>query len=99
MLHKGPSSFSRLLILGAAIMVLASAAFAQLTTTGIHGIVRDPSGAVVPKADVKLTDTGTGLEKSTTSGADGGFVFIDLEAATYKIAVSAPGFQTAAHNN
>ena len=78
---------------------LAVAGFAQVTTTGIHGIVRDPSGAVVPNAAVKLTDTGTGNEKSTTSGADGGFVFVDLEAATYKISVSAAGFQMAVYSS
>ena len=79
----------------AAVFALASALMAQVTSTGIHGIVRDPSGAVVPNASVKATDTGTGIEKTTTTAQDGGFVFPNLQAATYKITVSAAGFQTA----
>jgi Carboxypeptidase regulatory-like domain len=86
--------FSRSLILGAA-FALAFAAMAQVTSTGIHGIVRDPSGAVVPNASVRATDTGTGIEKTTTTAQDGGFVFPNLQAATYKITVSATGFETA----
>ncbi|HTS25328.1 MAG TPA: carboxypeptidase-like regulatory domain-containing protein [Bryobacteraceae bacterium] len=68
---------------------------AQTTQTGIHGTITDPSGAVVPNATVKLTDTGTGIEKTTTAASDGGFVFPDLQAATYKVTVTATGFQTA----
>ena len=85
----------RTLIPAAAAIIFAAAGFAQVTTTGIHGIVRDPSGAVVPNAAVKATDTGTGIEKSTTTAPDGGFVFPNLQAATYKITVTAAGFQTA----
>jgi hypothetical protein len=99
MLQIGHASFFRSLVIAVAIAALAIAGFAQVTTTGIHGIVRDPSGAVVPNAAVKLTDTGTGNEKSATSGADGRFVFVDLEAATYKISVSAAGFQTAVYSS
>ncbi|HEX3876013.1 MAG TPA: TonB-dependent receptor [Bryobacteraceae bacterium] len=72
----------------------AAAAIAQVTTTGIHGVVRDPSGAVVPNAAVTATDTGTGIEKKTTTAQDGAFIYQNLQAATYKVSVSAPGFQT-----
>ncbi len=74
---------------------LGAIAFGQVTTTGIHGVVRDPSGAVVPKATVTATDTGTGIERTTTSASDGGFVFPNLLAATYRISVTATGFETA----
>ena len=87
--------FLRTLIPAAAAFIFAAAGLAQVTTTGIHGIVRDPSGAVVPSAAVKATDTGTGIEKSATTAQDGGFVFPNLQAATYKITVTAAGFQTA----
>jgi hypothetical protein len=46
-------------------------------------------------AAIKLVDTGTGIAKSTASGSDGGFVFVDLQAATYKLTAAAQGFQTA----
>jgi hypothetical protein len=77
---------------------LAVSGFAQITTTGIHGIVKDPSGAVVPNAVVKAQDTGTKQEKTTKTGPDGAFVFADMQAATYNLTVSAEGFQTAVYN-
>src|ERR1700677_4563985 len=95
MLQKGQARFFRTLYLAAGIAALALSGLAQVTTTAIHGIVRDPSGAVVPGAAVKITDTGTGIERTTVSAQDGGFVFPDLQAATYKLTVTATGFQTA----
>ena len=41
------------------IAALASLAYGQLTQTGIHGFVKDPSSAVIPGADVKAMDMGT----------------------------------------
>ena len=78
---------------------IAVGGFAQLTTTAIHGIVRDPSGAVIPNAVVKLTDTGTHNERTTDSGPDGAFVFAALQAATYRLSVSVSGFQTAVYES
>src|SRR5262249_21663866 len=77
----------------ALLALFAAVAAAQLTTTSIHGIVKDPSGAVIPNAAVKLTDTGTGIERNTVSGPDGAFVFVSLQAATYRVTVTAQGFQ------
>ena len=75
--------------------LFAAVAFGQITTTGIHGIVRDPSGAVVPNATIRLRDLGTGIETETTSTGEGNFAFANLQAAMYKLTASAAGFQTA----
>ncbi len=55
------------LVCAAVIAALAMTTLAQITTTGIRGIVRDQSGAVIPQATIKLTDTSTGIEHSTIS--------------------------------
>lgn len=73
--------------------ILAVSAFAQITTTGIRGIVRDPNGAVVPNATVKATDNATGVEQTTVTSSDGGFIFPALQFGSYKLTVSAAGFQ------
>ncbi len=86
---------SRTHLFCAACLMFAAISYAQETNTGIHGVVRDPSGAVVPNAQVTATDTGTGIARKATTANDGGFVFPNLTAATYKITVSATGFQTA----
>jgi len=72
---------------------------AQITTTGIHGIVRDPSGSVIPKANILLRDTSTGIEQTTVSSEEGNFSFPNLQVAKYRLTATAPGFQTAIYNN
>jgi hypothetical protein len=58
----------------------------------IHGVVQDPSGAVVPGARVQATDTSTGSVQSTISGANGTFVLPDLQVGGYSLEVAAGGF-------
>jgi hypothetical protein len=41
--------------------------FAQTTTSRIRGVVLDPSGAVVPGADVTVLHEGTGLKRTPTT--------------------------------
>src|SRR5262249_23937581 len=81
----------------AVIAALAIAGLAQITTTGIRGIVRDPSGAVTPSAAIKVTDNATGIEQSAVSSSDGGFLFPNLQFGEYKLTASASGFQTAVY--
>lgn len=84
----------RLLVFGS--LLLLPLASAQVTTTGeVRGSVLDPSGAAIPNAELKLVDEATGVEKTTTSSQDGGFVFLTLQAGSYRITVTAKGFQTA----
>ncbi len=77
----------------AAISLFTITASAQITTTGIRGIVRDPNGAVVPNAAVKATDNATGVEQSTVTSGDGNFIFPALQFGSYKLTVNATGFQ------
>lgn len=59
----------------------------------IVGTVTDTSSAIVPLAAVKVRQTGTGLERSTTSNAQGYFVVPSLPPSNYEMEVKAPGFQ------
>ena len=36
-------------------------------TSNVQGVVQDPSGAVVPKATVTITNNGTGTSRTATS--------------------------------
>src|SRR5262245_41926750 len=74
---------------------MATTTFGQITTTGIRGLVRDPNGAVVPNASVKVKDNATEVEQTTVSSSDGGFLFPNLQFGTYKLTASASGFKTA----
>ena len=43
-------------------------------TAQIHGVVQDSSGAAVPGAEVKATQTDTGTVRTVNSEADGSYV-------------------------
>lgn len=66
---------------------------AQLTTADILGTVTDASGAVVPNADITLTNLGTNEKRSSKSNNSGDYSFTLLPVGHYSIDVKAPGFQ------
>jgi Carboxypeptidase regulatory-like domain len=63
-------------------------------TGSILGVVRDRSQAVVAGARIVATNVQTNFKQETVSAADGSFRFLALPAGTYKLAATAPGFQT-----
>jgi hypothetical protein len=68
--------------------------FAQFTAS-IQGVVHDASGASVPKAQVNLTNSATGVIKTTTSDSAGEYRFVSLAPGSYKVSVTANGFSNA----
>ena len=78
-----------------ATMLISVSAYGQTFRGAINGTVTDPSGAVVPGASVKATDTATGIVLDTTTTSDGQFSFQDLPLGSYKISVSVAGFNPA----
>jgi Carboxypeptidase regulatory-like domain len=74
--------------------VSAVTLLAQTSTTSVRGTITDPSGALVPGAQISLTNT---ADNSVTNGASdksGLFAFPQLQPGTYLITVTAPGFAT-----
>ena len=67
---------------------------AQVSSSGVNGVVSDTSGAVVPNAKVRITATGTVFSRITVTNASGNFSIPDLNAGAYDITVEAPGFLT-----
>ncbi|MBV9768566.1 MAG: carboxypeptidase regulatory-like domain-containing protein, partial [Bryobacterales bacterium] len=63
-----------------------------ISTSQIKGTVQDASGAAVPDAQVKVTQTGTGINRTTTTGADGSYVFTELPIGPYQLEVTKQGF-------
>src|SRR6266436_3654524 len=62
-------------------------------TGSILGVVHDRSQAVVAGARIVATNVQTNFKQETVSAADGSYRILALPAGTYKVAVTAPGFQ------
>jgi hypothetical protein len=75
------------------VVVLSSIrGYSQLTTADINGAVYDSSGAVLPNANVTLTNTKTRDIRHTHSNDAGEYSFTFLLPGTYSIKVEAQGF-------
>src|SRR5215475_4384696 len=85
------TSWARLRFLGLIIFFLAPLCFAQFTSN-VQGVVQDSSGAVVPKANVRITNDGTQATVSTSSDENGNFRFLSLAPGTYTLTVEASGY-------
>ena len=64
---------------------------AQVPTGGLNGVVTDPSGGVIAKAAVRLTNS-SGASVDTTTNRDGFYEFKGLAPGTYTLKAVAKGF-------
>lgn len=83
----------------ATVMLFAVACSAQTDQGAITGVVQDASGAVIPNANVTVTDVDTGLVLRNKSNGSGVFVFSPLKIGNYTIRVTAQGFKTVIREN
>lgn len=74
------------------------AAYGQ-TFGSISGEIHDAQGAVVPTAEISVTNTATNVSRKTTSNEAGLYSFPSLPPGTYEIRVTKPGFRTATSTN
>lgn len=71
-------------------------AVGQSVSSGtVVGTINDPSGAVVPGADITMTDHTTNATIKATSNQDGHFAFANVAPSTYDIKITKSGFETA----
>jgi hypothetical protein len=89
---------SRKLLLRLALTVCALSLplglFAQSDRGSISGSVTDPSGAAIPAATVKATQTATNVAHEVASTDTGNYAIPELPAGVYKLTVSKEGFKT-----
>jgi hypothetical protein len=64
---------------------------AQTPTGGLNGVVTDPSGGVIAKAAVRLTNAG-GASLDTSTNRDGFYEFKGLAPGLYNLTAVAKGF-------
>ncbi len=86
-------TIARIALFGLIAVAAAPLGFAQGITTGtVEGTVSDPSGAVVPGAQVQLTNQANGLKLVQVSAAAGSFKFFLVPIGTYSALITANGF-------
>jgi hypothetical protein len=78
----------------AIVLALSSIAVWAQGTSQIQGVVKDTSGAVIGGAEVKATQTETGVARTVVSTEDGVYVFPNLAIGPYRLEASKPGFST-----
>jgi hypothetical protein len=77
----------------AALVFLLPSAQAQTVFGSMAGSVTDPTGAVIPNAQIQAKDEVTGTVRETVSTSAGAYHFTQLPIGRYDITVTAPGFQ------
>ena len=67
-------------------------AYGQSYQGGVRGLVSDTQGAVIPNAQVILTNEATKISRTSVTNADGQYVFTAVEPEVYTVSVVAAGF-------
>jgi len=74
-------------------LLCAATLLGQFETAEVLGTVRDPTGAVVPKAAVTLLNQDTGIQARTSTDENGSYDFFNVKVGRYTVSVEAAGFQ------
>ncbi|MFY9608469.1 MAG: TonB-dependent receptor, partial [Blastocatellia bacterium] len=86
------------LLLAVTVLTLAARmslpVLAQNPTGSVRGTVTDQQGAVIPNANVTITNKATADSRKVSTGDDGIYAFENLLPADYEIKIEAPGFAT-----
>ncbi|HEV8132583.1 MAG TPA: TonB-dependent receptor [Acidobacteriota bacterium] len=95
------TKFTRRFQIGAMVLLaIFAVAFAQISSTSsINGTVRDNTSAVVPGAEITVTNTQTGTTYKALTNDEGAYNVPALPVGIYKVSVSVPGFKTAVVDN
>jgi hypothetical protein len=86
--------FVRQVLFAAVTLAVSTPLSAQVTTATLYGVIKDPSGAVLPGVSITATHQGTGQSRSVVSDERGEFALPALPVGTYTLKLELPGFKT-----
>ncbi len=74
------------------IAIFSIFAGAQTTTSNVEGTVKDTNGAVISGAQVKLSGSTLGVERTIVTNEEGFYRFVAVPAGNYSVTVTQTGF-------
>jgi hypothetical protein len=74
-------------------LVLVGFGYCQADTATVSGVISDQLGAVVPNAEVRITNTDTNVAWTGTSNGSGVYLVTGLKPGRYRIHVGKEGFK------
>ncbi len=86
--------FAMFMEIGLLLLLAAGMGLAQSTFGSITGVTTDPTGSVVPNAQIQVINEGTGAVRSVLTSSAGVFNVPSLDVGAYRIKISASGFTT-----
>lgn len=99
-MKKRLDSSPRLLCAAVVVSILLSVAgLAQATFGTITGRVTDSTGAIIPGAEVRVTNQATNVTRTVHSDAFGNYEATHLHAGLYRVTVEMPGFKRFVHED
>ncbi|MBL8186979.1 MAG: TonB-dependent receptor [Acidobacteria bacterium] len=88
-------SFGRVWGTLAIALVISLTALAQQDLAKLEGVVKDPTGALIPGATVTIRSEVLSVTRTATTNSEGIYVFPQLRPGTYQVIVEANGFNKA----
>src|SRR6202140_5048123 len=73
---------------------LTASMYSQVTGATLSGTISDPSGGVIPGAQISIGNTATGISKDFQADSDGYYTAPNLAPGTYEVRITAKGFNT-----
>src|SRR5215510_14707725 len=82
-------------LIGSVLLLFGPTLFGQARIGSVQGVVKDPTGALIPNATITVTQPVTGYRQTTQTDAQGAFKLVNLPFNRYKVHAEAAGFQPA----
>ncbi len=92
-------TLQRCVVFAGIVLTLATLGWGQASTTSVRGTVSDPQAAVVPGANVTISNVNTGFSQSIKTDDHGVYQFLQIPPGTYTLTVSKTGFATLREEN